>query len=216
MGHGMGHGDFHGVGGEITAIDGSIITLKTFRGETAKVKVTASTRVRKDGEDAKLSDFKVGDRVMVAGEQDKDGVWVAQILGQRRAGQGSPHGGAMGGPPAAPEDNGKTYIFGNVTKIDGTKLTVRKPDGAEQSVEVDDNTSFLNERRESITLADFKVGDTVRGQGAVKDGLFVPKQLRQVPAHPGHPPQGASADSQPGAPPQGQAQQGEGAPDSSK
>jgi len=26
-----------------------------------------------------------------------------------------------------PEDNGKTYILGEVTKIDGVKLTVKKP-----------------------------------------------------------------------------------------
>lgn len=173
---GFGHGrgmrrDFHGVGGQITAIEGSTITLETFRGETAKVKITSSTRLMKDGNEVKLSEFKVGDRVFAAGDQDKDGVWTAQMVGQRNG------AGRMGGMNAKPEDNGKTYIFGELIKIDGTKLTVKKPDNTEQVIEVDDDTSFRNERRESVTLADVKVGDMVRGQGAVKSGVFVPKDL---------------------------------------
>jgi hypothetical protein len=170
QGRGMRQG-FHGVGGQITAIEGSTITLETFRGETAKVKITSSTRLMKDGGEVKLSEFKVGDRVFAAGEQDKDGVWTAQMFGQRNG------GGRMGGAQAKPEDNGKTYIFGELIKIDGTKLTVKKPDNTEQVIEVDDDTSFRNERRESVALADMKVGNFVRGQGAVKSGVFVPKEL---------------------------------------
>lgn len=173
-GRGMGR-DFHGVGGQITAIDGSTFTLQNFRGVTAKVKVTSSTRLMKDGNEAKLSDFKVGDRVFAAGEQDKDGVWTAQTLGQRTGAGG--RGGMMGAVQAKPEDNGRTYISGELIKIDGTKLTVKKPDNTEQVIEVDDDTSFRNERRESVTLAEVKLGDFVRGQGAVKGGVFVPKEL---------------------------------------
>ncbi len=78
--------NFHGVGGQITAIDGSTITLQTFRGETAKVNVTPSTHLTRDRIEAKLSDFKVGDRVFVAGGQDKDGVWTAQHVAERSGG----------------------------------------------------------------------------------------------------------------------------------
>jgi hypothetical protein len=168
-----GRGAFHGVGGQITAIDGSTVTLQTLNGEAVKVRVTSTTRLMKDRNEAKLSDFKIGDRVFASGEQDKDGVWTAQVLGERN-GAGGPRGGGM---QMKPEDNGKSYIFGELVKIDGTKLTVKKPDNTEQVIEVDDNTSFHNERRESVTLEDMKVGDFVRGQGAVKDGVFVPKQL---------------------------------------
>ncbi len=75
-----------------------------------------------------------------------------------------------------PEDNGKSYILGEVTKIDGTKLTIKKPDNTEQVIEVDDDTSFRS-GRESVTLAEVKIGDFVRGQGALKNGVFVPKEL---------------------------------------
>ena len=169
-GRGMGR-QFNGVGGEIIAFESSTITVQTFRGGSAKIKITSSTRLMKDGKEAKLSDFKLGDRIFASGEQDKDGVWTAQMLGQRGP------GGGMGGMQARPEDNGKTYILGELTKIDGTRLTVRKPDNTEQVIEVDDNTSFHNERRESVTLADVKVGDFLRGRGTLKNGVFVPQEL---------------------------------------
>jgi len=171
-----------GVGGQITAIDGATITLQTFRGESAKVRVTQSTRFMKDREPAKMGDFKVGDMVMVGGELGQDGVWTAQMLrgrsgGPGGGGEGMGRGGMMRGPQMKPEDNGKSYILGVVTKIDGVKLTVKKPDSTEQVIEVGDDTSFRNASRESVTLADVKVGDFVRGQGAVKDGIFVPREL---------------------------------------
>jgi len=165
--------DVRGVGGQITAIEGSTVTLQTLRGETAKVNITSSTRLTRDRNDAKLSDFKVGDRVFAAGEQGKDGVWTARILAQRSGGGGIRREMAQ----QKPEDNGKTYIFGEVAKIDGTKLTIKKPDNSEQIIEVDDDTSFRNERRESVTLAEVKIGDLVRGPGVLKSGVFVPKEL---------------------------------------
>jgi len=164
--------DFPGVGGQITAIEGSTVTLHTFRGETAKVNITSSTRLTRDRNPAKLGDFKVGDRVFVSGDQGKDGVWTANVLAQR-SGEGPRAGVAQQNP----EDNGKTYIFGVLANIDGTKLTIKKPDNSEQVIEVDDNTSFHNERRESVTLAEIKVGDFVRGPGAMKNGVFVAKVL---------------------------------------
>lgn len=181
--------NFPGVGGQITAIEGQTVTLQTFRGQTAKVNITSATRITKDRNEAKLSDFKIGDRVFVAGEQGKDGVWTARMLAQRS-------GGFRGGmAQQKPEDNGKTYILGEVAKIDGTRLTIRKPDNIEQIIEVDDDTSFRNERRESVTLVELKVGDFVRGQGALKNGVFVPRELnagrprgmRQGAALPGAP-----------------------------
>jgi hypothetical protein len=196
-----------GVSGQINAIEGSTITLQTVSGETAKIKITSSTRIMKDRNEAKLSDFKVGDRVFAAGDQDKDGVWTAQVLGQRSGGGGFPRGAGVGGVTALPEDNGKTYIVGEITKIEGTRLTVKKPDNTEQVIEVDDDTSFRNERHESVTLPDIKTGEFVRGMGAVKNGIFVPKELNA--GRPRRPRQGVSI-----APPPGGALQNT-APDTS-
>jgi hypothetical protein len=190
MGRGPG-GNFQGVGGEITKIEGNTLTLTTFRGETAKVSVVDSTRIMKERAEAKLIDLKVGDRVMVRGQQDKNGVWVAE--GVHVGGAGGMRGGPGGAGPN-PADNGKTFIAGTVTKIDGLKLTVKKPDGSEQVIAVDDDTSFRNQRRESVTLADIKVGAMVHGQGEVKGGVFVPRQLTtgEFRQH-SEPPAGAAA-----------------------
>jgi hypothetical protein len=192
-----------GVGGQITAIEGSTISLQTFRGETAKVNVASSTKITQDRNEAKLADLKVGDRIFVSGSQGKDGVWNAQLVAKRT--------GEFGGGPNRqapnPADNGKTFIFGELTKIDGTRLTIRKPDGSEQVIEVDDDTSFRNQQHESVTLADMKVGQLLRGQGEVKNGVFVPKVLNAgMPRSHGPitqepPPAGtASAPAQPASP----------------
>jgi uncharacterized protein DUF5666 len=149
-----------GTGGNITAISGETITLKTING-TETVKTNADTMFRKDRQPAKLADFKVGDTVFVAGDKSGE-TWTARIVASR-SGPGMMN----------PEDLGKKFIIGEVKKIEGTKITVKRPDGVEQAIEVDEDTSFRNSRRESVTLADVKVGDRVGGRGALKDGTFV-------------------------------------------
>jgi len=75
------------------------------------------------------------------------------------------------------EQLGKKFIAGEVAKIEETKLTIKRIDGETQVIEVDENTSFRNSKRESITLADVKVGDRVAGRGDLKDGIFVAGSL---------------------------------------
>jgi hypothetical protein len=107
----------------------------------------------------------------------------------------------------AREELGKVYIAGKVTAIDELKLTVLRTDGVSQVIAVDESTSFRKGDRklqallnggpvevgagggaaaggagESITLADIKVGDTVAGQGGMKNGVFVPTELGVIDA----------------------------------
>jgi hypothetical protein len=72
---------------------------------------------------------------------------------------------------------GKKFIAGEVAKIEDTKLTIKRVDGETQVIQVDENTSLRNSKRESVTLADVKVGDRVFGRGDLKDGVFVPAVL---------------------------------------
>jgi hypothetical protein len=59
-----------------------------------------------------------------------------------------------------------------VTAINGTTIILTGAlDNAPHSVVADENTTFRR-RREPITLADIQVGDTVRVEGALKDGVF--------------------------------------------
>jgi hypothetical protein len=168
--HGRGErGNFQGTGGTITAISGDTIDLKTMDGKQATVKLTPETRYRRDRQEAKLSDFKVGDMVMVRGQSGGENTWTAQVVASNQnMGQGM---------MMMREEMGKKIIAGEIAKIDGTSLTINRPDGQTQVIQADETTSFRNAKRESITLADIKVGDRVFGRGDLKDGVFVPAML---------------------------------------
>ena len=63
----------------------------------------------------------------------------------------------------------------------------------------DENTTF-RKRRDPITLADIQVGDTVRAEGAIKEGLFLATSVNAMSPPQGGPPTGAPG--APAAPPQ--------------
>ncbi len=224
-----GRGQFAGmqrVGGEVTAVNGANITVKTEDGATMQIVTTDNTRVMKGrGVTVKVADLKAGDGVMAMGNLDAPNKTLhAAIVMATDAAQ-----------IKEMRDNlGKTYIVGKVTAIDldNAKMTVERPDKVSQTIGFDESTSFRKggrggmamngmmggggmggrgtggraegapageESGESITLADIKVGDNVRGTGTVKAGVFVPAQLVVVVA----PPPGGRRRSGEGAPPAG-------------
>jgi len=153
--------------GTVQTLTADGMTVKKMDGTTLTVKTTKETMFRRERQEAKLTDFKVGDVVMVAGDPAGENTVAARFVVLR-----------PNGPNAMnPEDLGKKFILGEVTKIEETKLTIKRPDGVEQVIEVDDDTSFRNTKQESVTLADVKVGDHVMGRGALKNGTFVPATL---------------------------------------
>jgi len=154
-----------GVSGTIAEIKSDAMTIKTADGKTVTAKLSSDTQYRNGREPAKLTDFKVGDDVMVAGAKSSDDVVTARFVVNRTAAMAQ-----------MKEELGKKMIMGEVKGIDGAKLTILRPDGVTQTIEADENTSF-RKQRESITLADIKVGDHVFGRGEVKDGTFVPATL---------------------------------------
>lgn len=157
-----------GVGGTITAIDGQALKLKSMNGKEITVKITDQTKFSKDRQEAKLSDFKVGDAIAVRGEASGENTWTAQMV--------MTAGGAGGMMQMMQEGMGKQFIAGEVKKIDELKLTILRIDGQTQVIEVDETTSF-RKQGESITLADIKAGDQVMGRGQLKSGTFVPVTL---------------------------------------
>jgi hypothetical protein len=175
--------DMDRVMGTIVSISGDTVVVKSESGENIQVRVGADTRIRKDRADAKLSDFKVGDRIFAAGKLNEDKTLSAMMLGGgEMRGPGMMMGGPGGRPPS-PEEMikaglGTKFIAGEVKSIEETKLTILRPDNQTQTIEVDEGTSFRVGRGESGTLADIKVGDRVFGQGEVKNGIFVPQTLR--------------------------------------
>ncbi len=216
-----GIGQFAGmqrVAGEVTAVSGANVTVKTEDGASVTVVTTDNTRLMKGrGVTIKVADLKPGDGVMAVGNLDAPNKTL--------------HAAALFATDAAQvkamrENLGKTYIVGRVTAIDldNAKMTVERPDHVSQTIGFDESTSFRRgggfgrgqgistiggagtvgggapqstqsapaagasgqdagasgPAGESITLADIKVGDEVRGTGSVKNGTFVPTRLAVV------------------------------------
>ncbi len=166
-----------GVAGTITAIAANSITLKTRDGQTATVNLTDNTQFNKDRQPAKLADFKVGDMIFVRGQSSGQNTWQAERVAERSGmgGGGMGTGGGMG-QGGFRDALGKTLIVGQIKSINGTQLVITRPDGVDQTITVDENTSF-RKQGESITLADLKAGDHVFGRGELKNNVFVPAVL---------------------------------------
>jgi len=187
------------VSGEVTAVAGTTLTVKTEDGASMQIITTDNTRVMKGrGVTVKVAELKPGDGVTAAGNLDAANKTLHAVM--------------VFAVDAADvkklKDNlGKTYISGKVTAInlDDAKMTVERSDHVSQTIAFDETTSFKRVRGlraggmgfggagagtgagagpapggdsgDSITLADIKVGDNVAGQGSVKSGTFVPAQL---------------------------------------
>jgi len=181
QGQGMG-GAFtdHGVRGTVTAVSGNNISIKTEQGDVYKIETGPNTHLRKQrdrsqgraagtadanpgGEQVKVSDIHVGDMVLAAGDKDDKaktvGAVMVIVLDKEQY-------------EKARADFGKTWTAGAIQSIDETKITVKRPDNVIQTIVVDENTSF-RKRRDSITMADIKVGDNVTARGALQNGNFV-------------------------------------------
>ncbi len=192
-----GRGQFAGmqrVAGEVTAVSGATLTVKTEDNGLMQIVTTDNTRVMKGrGVTVKVADLKVGDGVTAAGMLDAPNKTLhAAVVFAMDAAQ----------VKEMKENLGKTYIVGRVTAIDldDAKMTVERPDHVSQTIGFDETTSFRKGGRgvrmggapgaagggavatgdtggESITLADITVGENVRGTGSVKGGVFVPTEL---------------------------------------
>jgi hypothetical protein len=163
----------HGTIGQITSIQGNYFTVTRPDGTKVTVKLTDKTEFRKDRQPAKQADFKVGDFVMVRGEENTDHSITAESLGGRSAGGGP---GAGPGAGAFFGEMGKDFIAGEVKSLDPPNVTVQRPDQVTQTVELNEETS-LRKGRESITMADIQAGDHLVMRGAMQNGVFVPRTV---------------------------------------
>jgi hypothetical protein len=161
--------------GKITSIHEGALELTDVNGNSITVRLTGKTEFRKDRNPAKLADFKVGDFTLVRGPRDRDGNVTAEVVATR-SGQGGPGGAMRGGQVGT---LGKDFVVGEVKSIDAPKLTVARPDGVTQTIELNEETS-LRRGRESITMADIQPGDHVIARGGMENGVFVPKGLAML------------------------------------
>jgi hypothetical protein len=172
--------------GKITALrDNSMDVLDT-NGDTIAVKFNGQTQFRKDRQPAKRSDFKVGDIILVRGQEAADHSWTAEVVAARSlngqggpGGRGGPGGGGPGGGRGGFQQQGtlgKDYVAGEIKNVDAPKLTVLRSDNVTQTLELNEDTS-MRKGRDSITMADIQPGDHVFARGAVENNVFVPKTV---------------------------------------
>jgi len=69
----LAHGGMEHVTGVVKAIDATSVTVETVKHETMVVLLMPGTDVMKSGVKAKIGDLKVGDRVAIHAEKNKDG-----------------------------------------------------------------------------------------------------------------------------------------------
>ncbi len=213
-----------GVSGTVTEVAADHYTVKSFSGETYTIHFDANTRIMKQGagargggqaegedrgqgwgqgrrfggnppEPIKAGDIKVGDAISSMGDVDATaksvGATTVVLLDPERARQ----------MQEMEASYGKTWLMGKVTAIDGVKVTLTgMMDNAAHSFVADENTTFRR-RRDPITLADIQVGDTVRAEGAVKDGVFTATTVGDMGAMQGQNSR-VPREGQPSAPPQ--------------
>jgi hypothetical protein len=172
--------------GKITAIKDSSMDVLDTNGDTISVKFNGQTQFRKDRQPAKRTDFKVGDIILVRGQEAADHSWTAEVVAARSMnGQGGPGGrGGFGGGPGGggrggmqqQGTQGKDYVTGEIKSIDAPKLTVLRSDNVTQTLELNEETS-MRKGRESITMADIQAGDHILARGALENNVFVPKNV---------------------------------------
>ncbi len=153
----------HGVRGTVTAVSGDNITVKTDNGDLYKIETGPNTHFRKQRDQIKISDIHVGDMVAAGGDKDDKaktvGAVFVMLIDKEQY-------------EKARAEFGKTWTAGAIQSIEDLRITIKRPDNVVQTIVVDENTSF-RKHRDSITLADIKVGDNVSARGSLQNGNFL-------------------------------------------
>jgi hypothetical protein len=203
--------------GTVTEVAADHYTIKTETGDVYTVHFSANTRITKQPagtrgpggggggqgngggggygrggnggnppQEIKPTDIKVGDAIAAAGDIDA----TAKSVGATRIVQLDPDAAKRMQEQAA--SFGKTWVGGKVTAINGTSITLTGTlDNAPHTVVADENTTFRR-RRDPITLADIQVGDTLRVDGTVNNGVFTATTVSIGGGMGGPPPNGSS------------------------
>lgn len=167
-----GPGHRGGAGGEVTAIDGSTLTVTTPASTTVTVVVSDTTRIMlaETQTEGTLKDINVGANIGVRGRSNTDGVVQAVEIVVLPAGD-------MSG--------------GRVTAVDGQTISVEDPrSGDSATIMTNDETTFRLGRDGEGSLADVTVDRFVMAYGNTQDDGSLAARLVMVadgrgPSNPG-------------------------------
>jgi hypothetical protein len=138
---GIGIGRLGGV--EITAIDGSELSLRTVDGWTRTITVESETVVTKGGETIGLDELAVGDSIRFRQQPNDDGTFTIVRI-----------------------DVVLPHVAGTITAVSGSTITVELRGGTTVTVHVDDSTTFRVERVDGTAgIDDVEVGMRIIASG---------------------------------------------------
>jgi hypothetical protein len=130
-------------GVEITAIDGSNVSLKTVDGWTRTIAVTSSTKITKGGNAITLDDLAVGQTIRFRQERNSDGSFSVTHI-----------------------EVVLPTVAGTVTGTTGSTITIRQRDGSSATIHVDASTSFrVQGSKGAASLTDVEVGMGLIAEG---------------------------------------------------
>jgi len=140
----------------ITAINGNSLSLKTEDGWTRTISVDSGTTYSKAGATIALGDLKVGDQIAFRQTLESSGTWsidsITVIL--PRAG-------------------------GQVTKVEGSTITVTQRDGSTATITVNGQTTYSVDGTDGKALSDVKVGMFLVAEGTKNsDGSLTAATVR--------------------------------------
>jgi hypothetical protein len=194
------------VRGTVTAAAADHLTVKTDAGEIYQVSISANTRLTKERQPVKVTDIKIGDGVGAMGVLDPAtktvhavfvGVIDAEQVKKARENMGKTY--ITGKVTAIDMDALKVTVLrpdgvsqvigvdeqtsfkkggrGMAALASGAGVVEAGPMGGRSNGAGAGNGAGNGGGGESITFADVKVGDSIAGQGGIKNGVFVPTQL---------------------------------------
>ncbi len=193
-----------GVMGQVTAINGSTLTVQDARqGTTTSVTLSDSTQVYKQGT-IELAAIPTGETIMARGTQDGDAFTADQIRvgagGGPGAGgpptggdpgqdqqppqgnsvqppQGAPGNGAAGGPGAGGPGG---MLFGTVTAVASDALTVQAQDGTTVQVKLATNGAVTQQVQGAAS--DITTGVQIMAVGDTTDSGITATMIQVMPA----------------------------------
>jgi hypothetical protein len=194
------------VRGIVTAVAGDKVTLKTEGGDTYTVALTPNTRVMKDRQQGKAADIKVGDGIGAGGEMDQPNKTVhALFVSLISAEEAKRIKDSLGKTWISGKITAIDDLKITILRSDKVSQTIAVDDdtsfkrgGRAMAMAMQGGSNIAmgggagwrggqgggnsanrpqQPEGEPITLADVKVGDLVAGEGALKDGVFVPTTL---------------------------------------
>jgi hypothetical protein len=189
------------VRGTVTAATPDHLTVKTDAGEVYQVALSANTRLTKERQPVKLADIKVGDGVGAMGVLDPAtktvhavfvGVIDAEQVKKARENMGKTY--ITGKVTAIDMDALKVTVLrpDGVSQVISVDEQTSFKRGGRGMAAMASGAGVIDAGGgggrgagngggggggESITFADIKVGDSIAGRGALKNGTFVPTEL---------------------------------------